>query len=279
MLKIGIISIKPNNFRALNPELPESHTEILSLHLKLKASLGFGGDSEQLYAERSDTGSRFSITEWQMHLLMGMDGEKSLGDLLQEAGSKLESDFNFPSLKSFCARLYKDSLVAPIAQIQTADESIFELVLDGDQIAPQKGLAPSWISLIKNWDQILKYACYAVTILGVIRIAWVVAPVFDPVMERANLEITEIFREDKNNRTLVDKKLPIVSERVPVTAKTESFTVAGKIDKVKLLREQLAECRIRRDEYYLQNEEEGYRIELEKMTMLTRKIGELEITD
>src|SRR5690606_12378415 len=54
---------------------------------------------------------------------------------------------------------------------------------------------------------------------------------------------------------------------------------AGKpslLERIDGLRTQLEECRIRRDEFYLQNDEEGYRSEVHRMTDLAKEIGDLE---
>ena len=42
------------------------------------------------------------------------------------------------------------------------------------------------------------------------------------------------------------------------------------------LRRRLAQCRVRRDEFYIQNDEAGYRREVEQMNELVRQIGESE---
>lgn len=42
------------------------------------------------------------------------------------------------------------------------------------------------------------------------------------------------------------------------------------------LRRELAGCRVRRDEFYIQNDEAGYRREVERMIRLAKRIGELE---
>ena len=47
-------------------------------------------------------------------------------------------------------------------------------------------------------------------------------------------------------------------------------------DYLEELRRQMSECRIRRDEFYIQNNEDGYRREVEKMTALAREFGEIE---
>ncbi len=46
--------------------------------------------------------------------------------------------------------------------------------------------------------------------------------------------------------------------------------------RIEWLRVQLEQCRIRRDEFYLQNDEEGYRREVHRMTNLAREIGDIE---
>jgi hypothetical protein len=46
--------------------------------------------------------------------------------------------------------------------------------------------------------------------------------------------------------------------------------------RIETLRTELEECRIRRDESYLQNDEEGYRSEVQRMTNLAREIGDIE---
>jgi hypothetical protein len=51
---------------------------------------------------------------------------------------------------------------------------------------------------------------------------------------------------------------------------------AAEIERVEALRAQLEECRIRRDEFYLQNDEDGYRREVHRMTNLAREIGDIE---
>lgn len=65
---------------------------------------------------------------------------------------------------------------------------------------------------------------------------------------------------------------------VPTTAAGASATATAALDlhRIEMLRVQLEECRIRRDEFYLQNDEEGYRREVHRMTNLAREIGDIE---
>lgn len=63
-------------------------------------------------------------------------------------------------------------------------------------------------------------------------------------------------------------KVAVTEAPVPV--------VGGDIESIETLRTQLEECRIRRDEFYLQNNEEGYRREVHRMTSLAKEIGDIE---
>jgi hypothetical protein len=69
-----------------------------------------------------------------------------------------------------------------------------------------------------------------------------------------------------------------------VTAAEKAEPLAGPAEvsesilfsRIETLRTELEECRIRRDESYLQNDEEGYRGEVQRMTNLAREIGDIE---
>ena len=264
--------------------LPDPYSEILSLQLRLKHPLSFGCDSDQLYAERSDTATRLPITEWQMQLLLGMNSDSCLGDLLYESGFKIDREFSRASLLAFCTMLAKNGVLSSNSAPTPASEPILENSNDGQDESPNQAPKNSQFSsavkqLFANRDQAIKIACYALTFIGVLRLAWVVAPVFEPVMERIEMEITEGGQREQVQRTPEMNQLPTLAERGPQEAKVESVAISGKSKQIKRLREQLAACRIRRDEYYLQSNENGYRRELEAMTSLTRKIGELKTAE
>jgi hypothetical protein len=65
-----------------------------------------------------------------------------------------------------------------------------------------------------------------------------------------------------------------VKPPIAVAPAAEPATVP--VSRIDTLRIQLEECRIRRDEFYLQNNEEGYRREVHRMTNLAREIGDIE---
>ncbi len=65
---------------------------------------------------------------------------------------------------------------------------------------------------------------------------------------------------------------PVPSVPVPVT-QSMADQGQGRLDS---LRKELAACRIRRDEFYIQEDEAGYRREVERMTAIVRELGEIE---
>lgn len=68
----------------------------------------------------------------------------------------------------------------------------------------------------------------------------------------------------KELETEIEQEQPAQAEKAPL------------ITEIERLRAELEECRIRRDEYYLQNDEAGYRREVHRMTSLANEIGTME---
>jgi len=218
---------------------------------------------------------------------MGMDGETSLDCLVKEAGLSTDDPTIATSLSSFYSWLYEEELVSVIPRIPLAQESLFEIVLEGTEDESDKlERAPSAEAPGKSFrwsawekDRIFQLACCILILLGVTRLAWVIAPAFEPAFARARHDFVEIFLENDRGKAEVSNSAAVRVERKPQPVRVDSIAVAGKATQIRLMREKLAACRICRDEYYLQNNEEGYRQEVEKMTALVRKIGELEVTD
>lgn len=148
-------------------------------------------------------------------------------------------------------------------------------------------------------------------LLSVIRIAHVTSPLFEPVGQRLAIMflpksevVTVVASERTAASPTVDRVAPAArvdesmkekaqaqpqpapsantrsSEELPSTQSAPQPPAmnpqAQTLDKITTLRAQLEECRIRRDEYYLQNDEAGYRREVHRMTGLANEIGEIE---
>lgn len=151
--------------------------------------------------------------------------------------------------------------------------------------------------------------------LSVIRIVQVAAPIFEPPVNRLIAETSTLFDGPEpavsvavSERSASDssvEKVSLASRVEPVTAPEAdpaparvdepappvhdpgepaadvapalaAGSVAPDLQRIEMLRVQLEECRIRRDEFYLQNDEEGYRREVHRMTNLAREIGDIE---
>lgn len=164
-------------------------------------------------------------------------------------------------------------------------------------------------------NKALRISAAVLFCLAVLRIAWVAAPLFEPAVGRAYASVEKFFYGDldpegiqvASNRPAespvrevelagrVDPAIAGATTEAPLPGDTSAVAepapepkvakrapaappvpVAAQLEKIERLRQELAECRIRRDEFYLQNDEPGYRREVEKMTNLVRKIGEVE---
>lgn len=168
-----------------------------------------------------------------------------------------------------------------------------------------KGLWKESFGPQRDWQrQALKMSAILLFSLAVLRIAYVAAPILEPPVNlfyasvegyfdrdatrpeerRAETEVRETpvrelalagrAQSDPANLPAppVAEVVPYREEMIPEPVRTEAPTFAD----VEQLRREMAECRIRRDEFYLQNNEIGYRYEVQKMTALAKEIGEIE---
>lgn len=156
----------------------------------------------------------------------------------------------------------------------------------------------------------LAVAVGVVFCLSVIRLVYVSAPVFEPPVQRAYAEAREYLDRGaparshaESERSAADGAVepvslaarapekatvpaveveserevtPPASPAVAMAPPSSRDAVSAELARIDSLRIQLEECRIRRDEFYLQGDEEGYRREVHRMTNLAREIGDIE---
>lgn len=161
-----------------------------------------------------------------------------------------------------------------------------------------------------HWQRnALKISALVLFSLAVLRIAYVAAPILEPPVNLVCSSIEGYFYQDSKppaerhtgNELLetpilelelagrapeVPTAVPIKADPVvsadaipepPTTATPEPPTTATPtLEDLESLRREMAECRIRRDEFHLQNNEIGYRYEVQKMTALAKLIGGIE---
>jgi len=142
--------------------------------------------------------------------------------------------------------------------------------------------------------------------LSVLRLVYVAAPVFEPPVDRLYAEAEKILRSPEGgiSHGELERAAELSGvEKVELAAKVEPAapeagagenlietappaespepaaapaSEGNKLEVIETLRVQLEECRIRRDEFYLQNDEDGYRREVHRMTNLAKEIGDIE---
>jgi len=210
--------------------------------------------------------------------------------------------FTAMGLLNFYRWLYQENLVVCECQ------SIFELVDDEPELkTPVRQVVPKIKERIasapnirlNDWQrQAMKISAAVLFCLCVFRIAYVAAPIFEPPVDRVFAAVEGYFTEDvtavKEARTdqefretaIQEMELAVQAQQVEEVPPAPEFSVMPEeklqanteelLFEINDLRHRLAECRAHRDELYIQNNEAGYRREVEQMTDLVRQIGEIE---
>jgi len=162
----------------------------------------------------------------------------------------------------------------------------------------------------RQWTGV-KLAASVLLTLAALRIAYVAAPVFEPPMNYAYAGLERYFADRGGEARSLAKQstepqagpvkefetagkaqpgdaggIPEPGEFVGESPRNEDAHAASEgaalarkradLQRIEVLRQKMLECRIRRDEFYLQNNEPGYREEVAAMTEIAREIGEIE---
>tara|TARA_R110002096_G_scaffold182022_11_gene359800 strand:- start:883 stop:1698 length:816 start_codon:yes stop_codon:yes gene_type:complete len=268
----------------------------------MREELRFQAANDLVIAERASDGQKFSLRTWQFEMMRRFDGQRSFEQASREVHAIFPGGFTTMGLLNFYRWLYQENLVLCECR------SVFELVVD-DEVEPvsspplreklKEGLSPANFRM-NDWQrQALKVSAIAVFCMGVLRIAYVAAPIFEPPVDRAYAAVENFFLEDaKAGRVARSEQMlpesPVtqmeLAGRVPVGSPIEEAPPALEVnvppiemlpekdhsEQIEELRREIAECRVRRDEFYIQNNEAGYRKEVERMTNLAREIGEID---
>jgi hypothetical protein len=291
--------------------------EIFPLRLRLREKLRFQKANGAVVTERVSDLQRFSLRPWQYEMLRRMDGTRTFEEVSREVYQYHRGQFTSVGLLNFYRWLYQENLIV------CECESVFELADAVEetpnpvaQVTRQQTQKPrtepeetstydrvvAKLQARKSWQQqALKISAMVLFSLAVLRLAYVIAPVFEPPVNRLYAELENYFY-DSVQPTSVEGQTDDVPEpsqqEMAVAAQAQAqetipeplpipapqlqpelpAPAASPVDLTHLdgLRRRLAECRIRRDEFYIQNDEQGYREEVAKMSELVREIGELE---
>tara|TARA_R110000850_G_scaffold66959_30_gene148652 strand:+ start:775 stop:1599 length:825 start_codon:yes stop_codon:yes gene_type:complete len=271
----------------------------------MREQLRFQSANEQVVAERVSDGQKFSLRLWQFEMMRRFDGQRTFEQSSREVYAIFPGGFTAMGLLNFYRWLYQENLVMCECQ------SIFELVVEDElEAEPAESLIRSVVPKFKerlsevrdfqlnDWHrQALKVSAMIIFCLGVLRLAYVAAPMFEPPVDRVYAAVENYFLENatevKTGRSEiplpespvlefelagqmpapVEEAPPIVEVNVPPV---DALKIEEQTNKIEDLRRALAECRVKRDEFYLQNDEIGYRRQVEIMSGLVREIGEIE---
>jgi len=356
----------------LNTELPGNLAEIFPLRLRLREPLRFQRSGDNVVTERASDGQRFSLRPWQYEMLCRLDGQRTFEEAGREVYGMFRGSFTSVGLLNFYRWLHHEDLIecdcpsifelveshteAPVGEVTAPRNSSGDVasereaasgglvsgglvsggLVSGGLEAGEKGVSEVIRRMTprREWQRkALKLSAIILFSLAVLRLAYVIGPVFEPPVNRLYAEIENYFYESvrptsiERNKPDVpsppekemalagragsgfDEKVdevesepksepvsPSLSRSEPAPelqpeplsrSNTEPLGVGaerietgpvfdGPSHRLDTLRRRLAACRIRRDEFYIQNDEEGYREEVAKMSELAREIGELE---
>lgn len=287
----------------MNTRLPGNLDEIFPLRFRLRDELRFYRAPGAMVVERIARQQRYSLKLWQFEMLARFDGRQTFEGVAKEVYSLQPGGFTANGLLNFYNWLYDEDLVL------CECDSIFELVAEPHESDAEEPAAPrlsAFAQMLLNDARVLKAVKITAAVLfslSVLRLAYVTAPVFEPPIDRLYAEAGRFFKKQDGGTShgelersaemspverveLASKAEPIASEGTesvglvevepPAQSPEPAPAVAPKLETIGTLRIQLEECRIRRDEFYLQNDEEGYRREVHRMTNLAKEIGDIE---
>ena len=285
----------------MNTRLPGNLDEIFPLRFRLRDELRFFRAPGAMVVERVARQQRYSLKLWQYEMLARFDGSQTFEQVAKEVYSLQPGGFTAMGLLNFYNWLYDEDLVL------CECASIFELV--GEQSdsdgSSSKSLTAFARELLNDSRVIrgVKITAAIVFSLSVFRLAHVTAPIFEAPADRLYAETERLLRhrEEGISHGELERSAELSPiEKVELAAKVEPAApaqapakgivetappaespepapaVSPKIESIETLRTQLEECRIRRDEFYLQNNEDGYRREVHRMTNLAKEIGDIE---
>jgi len=284
----------------LNTPLPGSLVEIFPLRFRLRDELQFIHEASRIVAERKERSQRYSLSQWQFEMLSRLDGRRSFREVSKEVYELKPGSFTSKGLLNFYNWLCLEDLIL------CECESIFELVEDPadseSEAVSSPGLFSDQFRNSARLVRVLKLSAAVIFSLSVLRLAYVAAPIFEPPVNRLYVEAGKLMKAKepvgslaKSERSVQEssvQKVELASQAVGKTpapveveeplelpqpeALPEAAPVRPVVSSIDELRIKLEECRIRRDEFYLQNNEQGYRHEVQVMTGIAKEIGDIE---
>jgi hypothetical protein len=239
------------------------------------------GEAQRLFPGRFSPDGLLNFYSWLYHENLVMVAAASIFEFDAEGDASLDQAVSVPSLPAEADPILQPSTEAELprrkprlnrrAILQLAALLIFSLCLLRIGLVMAPAFTPSATRLVAMWKGVE------------------LAPSGGVVAEAERvLPPTQIVERELASKVVTDNALPQTPAKVqtevakpklssPVSgvpsANPEIASDQGRLD---ALRKELAACRIRRDEFYIQEDEAGYRHEVERMAAIVRELGEIE---
>jgi len=230
-------------------ELPGNLDALLPLRLVLSDELRFVREQGRVIAEHPARGCEYVIEKWQYELMISLSGKRTFGEILAEVTSHNSRPIPPEDWLLFYDWLYRQELIRVLPQ----EDVVYELAVDNS--GPRGRGALRWLQRTA-----LVAAC-----LAILRIAYVGSPALEPAVDRLYAEVENWFESPASRpEVLAERRMAADPSSVRELSLAGSGA-AAEGSPVSALREELAACRLRRDEFYPQNNEEGYRREVARL--------------
>ncbi|MDF1756407.1 MAG: hypothetical protein P1U89_26705 [Verrucomicrobiales bacterium] len=256
--------------------------EFLTMNLKLVKGVQFSNPKGEILASLPDCLAPTLVTKWQYRMMLSLDGEQQFIEVVRDVKNEHSGEFEATDVWMFLDWLVENDLVENAA-IEAADSSEGRSPRLPHILEPKASTRP-WMKVPLQAVGIL-LAC-GVSAFGAYKLTpLVIASFNEPVVEASSVEVAAAKVEPvKIEEASTAVRTPQIAEAKEVTfaarAKVEEMLppveeAPSLVEKLVGMRQEMAACQIRRDEYYLLNDEAGYRKEVEKISELVKEIGQI----
>lgn len=239
----------------------------LTLKLKLRKGIQFNHRSVVIIASMPDVLVPTQLQPWEYRLMLSLNGGLAFVDVVRDVKDKFPNSFEAKDVWTLLYWLIEHGL---IEQEEVENNLPLSEPVPSDP-ARNRG---HWVKLPV---QILSIVIIGV---GAMFAAYVATP-----------HLLSFFNEPSGSEPVVEitEAAPVsdTAAREPVLAQSDEIEVAAStpavepgerpspVEKLIAMRQELSASQIRRDEYYLLDNEEGYRTEVANITRLAEEIGRI----
>ncbi len=253
------------------------------MNLKLVHGVQFSNSNGEIHVTAPDAPDSTVIKKWQYRMMLKLDGAQQFVEVVRDVKNECNGEFGATDVWMFLDWLVENDLI---------EDALIELNLNEDSdgselheiVEPEKSKRP-WMKVPLQVVGILLFGAFSA--VGAYLVTPLVISIFDQPAA-ASVSEAEIASVDVNEKQNAADSTAV---RIPAVAETKEVTFASRapikealppvkeepslVEKLIQMRQEMAACQIRRDEYYLLDDEKGYRAEVEKISELAKEIGKI----